>query len=72
MIKIFGVEIVWSIPTSIPHRPNITYSQFQPVYHTIQTSLTSSSNQYTTLSKHHLQSVPTSIPHCPHITYTLH
>ena len=47
----------------------ITYNQFQLLYHTVHTSPTTSSNQYTTPSTHHLQPVPTSIPHCPHITY---
>ena len=42
---------------------------FQPVYHTVNTSSTTSSNQYTTPSTHHLQPVPTSIPHRQHITY---
>ena len=43
--------------------------QFQPVCYTFHTSPTTSSNQYTTHSTHHLQPVPTSIPHIPHITY---
>jgi hypothetical protein len=70
MIKIFGVKIVWSVPTSIPHHPHIcsnqyTTHQFQPVYHTIHTSVTTSiphhphitSNQYTTPSTHQFQPV---------------
>ena len=58
-----------TVPTGIPHRPHITYKQFQPVYHTVHTSPTNSSNRYTTQSTHHLQTVPTGIPHRPHITY---
>ena len=45
------------------------FGLFQPVYRTIHTLPTNSSNQYTAPSTHHLQTVPTSIPHCPHITY---
>jgi hypothetical protein len=74
-----------SVPTSTPHRPHITYSQFQPAHHTVphitcsqfqqahhtvHTSPTVSSNQHTTPFTHHLQSVPTSTPHRPHITYS--
>ena len=54
MIKIFGVKIVCSVPTNIPHYPHITFNQFQPVYHTVHTSPSTSSNQYTTASTHHL------------------
>ena len=50
---------------SVVHR----LEQFQPVYHTVHTSPTNSSNQYTTPSTHHLQRVPTGIPHLSQITY---
>jgi len=42
------------VPTGIQHRQHITYNQFQPVYHTVQTSPTSSSNLHRTPSTHHL------------------
>ena len=44
--------------------------KFQPVHHTVYTSPTTSSNQYTTPSTNHLQLVPTSISHRLYITYS--
>jgi hypothetical protein len=68
-ISMFMIYFLHSVPSSIPHRPHIIYSQFQPVYRTVHTSPANSPNQYTTPSTHHLQPVPPSIPHRPHITY---
>jgi hypothetical protein len=53
------------VPTGIPHRLLITYSQFQPVHQIAYTSPTTSSNQYTTSPTHHLKAVTTSTPTPP-------
>ena len=57
------------VPNGIPHCLRITYIQFQPIHHAIDTSPTNSSNRYTTPSAHHVQPFPTDIPHRLHITY---
>jgi len=44
-------------------------NQFQPAYHIIHTSPTSTYNQHTTSYTHHVHLVPTGIQHRPHITY---
>jgi len=56
------------VPINKPHYQHITYSLFQPVYHTFYISPSSCSNKYTTPSEQQLELLPNSIPHCVHIT----
>jgi hypothetical protein len=52
--SIYTTHHLPAVPNNITHGPHITYQQYQPIYHTVYTSPTSSSNQYTTPSTHNL------------------